>query len=95
MDKLFLTSLCEPELKSLFKTALSELVQELLKENFTQKGIEEDDLIGQKEACRLLKVSATSLWSWRKEGKINYKKIGRKVYYSKKEIQTIHQTSKG
>ncbi|SHI96507.1 helix-turn-helix domain-containing protein [Algibacter luteus] len=49
--------------------------------------IPDDDLLTTKEVSVILKVSSTSLWRYNKQGVLKIKnKIGRKVYYSKKDV---------
>ena len=47
----------------------------------------EDDLITPKEVCKIIKISSTTLWRFNREEILKQKvKIGRKVYYSKKDV---------
>ncbi|MFL0114064.1 helix-turn-helix transcriptional regulator [Tenacibaculum maritimum] len=55
----------------------------------------DDDLLSPKEVSAKLKISITTLWRYNRDGILKYKnKIGRKVYYSKKEVYNfINDTS--
>ena len=45
-----------------------------------------DYLLTRDEACKLLKISKTSLWKWSKNGRIKSYGIGNRVYYKKEEL---------
>ncbi len=47
------------------------------------------EFIGDEELRERLGVSRTTLYNWRKEGIIPYKRIGNKIYYPWKAIQEI------
>lgn len=49
----------------------------------------EDDRLSQKEAAGFLKISVTSIISWKKKGIIPYYSIGNRIFYSKSELLTI------
>ena len=50
----------------------------------------DDDLLTTKEVCKILKVSASTLWRYNKTGVLKIKnKIGRKVYYSKRDLSNL------
>ena len=56
----------------------------------------EDELLTTKEVGKILKVSSTTLWRYNKNGILKIKnKIGRKVFYSKRDVfNLINATSK-
>ncbi|RYE59358.1 MAG: DNA-binding protein [Sphingobacteriales bacterium] len=43
-------------------------------------------LLTQREAIKLLSISATTIIEWKKKGEIPYKKIGNRVYYDKDAV---------
>jgi len=47
---------------------------------------EDDDLISFKEARRLLKISAPTLYKHMKNGEVPYRKIGRRLLFPKQTI---------
>ena len=49
----------------------------------------EDDRLSQKEAADFLKISVTSIISWKKKGLIPYYSIGNRVFYSKSELLKV------
>ncbi len=49
-----------------------------------------DDLLTAKEVRHILKISATTLWRFNKSGTLKIKKkIGRKIYYSKRDVNNL------
>ncbi len=46
----------------------------------------EDDRLSQQEAAKFLRISVTSLISWKKKKIVPYYQIGRAIFYSKKEL---------
>jgi hypothetical protein len=46
-----------------------------------------------KEASQLLGIGLTTLWSYRKQGKIKGRKIGHKVYYDSSELNNLLKNS--
>ena len=49
----------------------------------------EDDRLSQKEAANFLRISVTSIISWKKKGLIPYYSIGNRVFYSKSELLKV------
>lgn len=39
------------------------------------------------EVAKLLNVSLPTIWAWRKEGKLPFKRIGRRVLFSKTDVE--------
>jgi predicted DNA-binding transcriptional regulator AlpA len=83
-ENVVLMSLKEDELKFL----ISETLREVLIGTELTNNIKEppDQLIDRQEALRLLHLSSTSLWSRMKDGTVPFKRIGRRVLFSKNEI---------
>ena len=48
-----------------------------------------DELLTKKQACDFLKVTATTLWRWHKEGKIETYGIGKIRYYKKADLLNL------
>jgi predicted DNA-binding transcriptional regulator AlpA len=46
-----------------------------------------------KEASQFLGIGLTTLWTYRKQGKIKGRKIGHKVYYDSSELNSILKNS--
>ena len=47
---------------------------------------ESETLLSRKEACELLKIDSSTLWSWTKKGKITCYGIAARRYYKRDEI---------
>ncbi|MCT4662912.1 MAG: helix-turn-helix domain-containing protein [Tissierellales bacterium] len=71
---------------------LSSLISDSVKKELDKFKLElkksnsNDDLLTREEACKLLNINFTTLWSHTKKGKLPSKKIGNRVYYLKSEI---------
>ncbi|MEE1897972.1 helix-turn-helix domain-containing protein [Flavobacterium rakeshii] len=67
------------------QAVLREVVQQEigLLENKIKK---EDILLTREEACKLLSVDQSTLWSWTKKGKITAYGIGHRRYYKRSEL---------
>jgi len=61
------------------KTQLSDLKKEL---NITN----DDQLLTPQEVCKLLQIDASTLWHWRKKGKVSCLGIGSRRYYKKSDL---------
>lgn len=40
-----------------------------------------------REACKILNCCRTTIYNWCKQGFLNYKKIGRRVLFSRKDLE--------
>ncbi|OPB95976.1 hypothetical protein BAS10_10050 [Elizabethkingia meningoseptica] len=59
-------------------------------ENFVlTKKSEEKSVYTRDETAKLLDVCLTTLFHWNKQGILKAKKIGKRVYYSKTDVQTL------
>ena len=73
---------------------LSELIKKSVRESFNNelrefiKGSvrEEEPLLQIEDACQLLKVSKVTIHKWKKQNKIRYYRIGRKIYFKRSEL---------
>ena len=79
-DKICLMQLTEDELKELIKSS----VKETLYENKSNQQIKA--LLTFKEVLSLLEISASTLNSWKREGKIPYHKLNGRIYFKYSEI---------
>jgi len=79
-DKICLMQLTEDELRELIKSS----VQELINENKSNQ--QNKDLLTFKEVISLLGISASTLNSWKREGKIPYHKLNGRIYFKYGEI---------
>lgn len=62
------------------KLQLEDLKQSLITQSLTE------DLLTRERACKLLRVDASTLWHWQKQGKIKCYGIGSRRYYKKTEL---------
>ena len=72
-DKIVLISLTQEELQNLISNAI--------KTGLAAK--QEKELLSFKEVCALLNISASCLNQWKFQGKINFKRIGKRIYLFK------------
>ncbi len=82
------------DLKGMIKEAVKSVIPSLpiIKNNIVSSEDEsENDLITPKEVCKIIKVSHSTLWRYETVTGILKPKIriGRKVYYSKKEVSNF------
>jgi predicted DNA-binding transcriptional regulator AlpA len=56
--------------------------------------LSQDEFLTEKEARVFLQKKTTWFWQMRKDGLLPFRKIGKSIYYSKKEINQLLETSK-
>lgn len=76
-NKIILISITESELQNLISNA----VREALVIN------QEKQILSFKEVCEMLNISASCLNKWKSEGKIPYKKLGKRIFFSRTDIK--------
>lgn len=54
----------------------------------------ENQLFTDKEASEMLRISKVTLWRIRKKGKIEFRRIGEKVFYTKQDIDNYLENQK-
>ena len=64
---------------------LIELIRTAVRQELNLK--KEKELLSFKETCDFLGCSSSALNKWKSEGKIPYKKLGKRVFFSKIEIK--------
>lgn len=75
-SKIILISLTQDELQNLISNAV--------KEALTVK--QEKELLSFKETIELLNISASCLNQWKSQGIIPFKKLGKRIFFSRSEI---------
>ena len=80
-NEIILQSTTEQNLINKMKVA----VEEILSEKFSRPK-NENQLITRDEACKLLNINRTTLWSYTKKGKLQSYGIGSRVYYKRDEV---------
>ena len=79
-DKICLMQLTEDELRELIKSSVQEII------NKNKSNQQNKDLLTFKEVIILLGISASTLNSWKREGKIPYHKLNGRIYFKYDEI---------
>jgi len=69
---------------SLSKDELKKLVQDSIREELNLK--KQKELLSFKETCELLGISASCLNQWKAQSKIPFKKLGKRIFFSRSEI---------
>lgn len=76
-----------------FQNLITDTVNEALKKNSKQFGQRPSKgFVTRREACHKLNIHETTLSRWTREGRINSKGIGGRVYYLISDIQSALQT---
>lgn len=57
-------------------------------------GLPNEDRLSQKQAAKLIGVSITTIVKWRKNGTIPGYKVGRVIFYSRKELISVMRDKK-
>ena len=63
---------------------LKEIIREVIREELNPK--DEKELLNFKETCEFLGCSASTLNRWKAEGKVPYRKMGKRVFFLKSEL---------
>lgn len=71
-------------LMSLNREELQSLIKQAVEESLNRK--KEKELLTFRETCDLLNISASALNKYKAEGVIPYKKVGKRVLFSRSEI---------
>lgn len=88
MDKLFINSFTESDLKRILKEVISEDVTP----NSVQKNSERKiNYLNRFEVVELLKISLPTLGNWTKEGLLQSYRIGKRVLYREDEVNSSLQ----
>lgn len=58
-----------------------------------KKHKKEKDLLNFKETCDYIGISTSALNKWKSENRIPYKKLGKRVFFSRKEIYEALKSS--
>lgn len=66
---------------------IEEKVSKAIEKLSLEKKSEEKPVYTRDETARLLDVSLTTLFHWNNQGILKAKKIGKRVYYSKNDVQ--------
>jgi hypothetical protein len=72
-----------------FNSKLDSILNQLEKKQELQK-----EWLSANEAMQILGIKQTTLWSYRKEGKLTFTKVNKKVYFLKKDILKLLNQNK-
>ena len=78
------TTLSVQEFQEAIRPILRQEISAVLKQIY-----DGDEILGQKEVCEILKISAQSVIAWGKKGTLKPIKIESKVYYLKSDIDQL------
>lgn len=68
---------------------LKEFVSEMMVEAAAKPQQSEEIMLSADQVCEVLGISANSLWRWGKSGYLRGKKVGRKVFYRKSDVDSL------
>ena len=86
-DKIILMSLTHEELRELIRTAVKD---EIIAANSKKK---ERELLNSKELCEYLGIHISTLNNWKRESKIPFKRIGKRIFYERVEVRNALKKS--
>ena len=84
MEKAIIIKMDEVDLTNIIRQVIREEIKSLINE--IKNHAEDNTLLSRKEAAKMLKILIATLSNYQKHSKIPYLKLGRKVYFKKKEI---------
>ncbi len=79
-----ITELCPEEFRTLMEGTIRKVLGELAQPN---KSRIESQLISDEELEKLMGVSKATLYLWRRDGKLPYQRIGKKIFYKMSEVE--------
>jgi len=78
------------DLSKLIKDCFKEQLKNIQESKITEPTKSETDFLTRKEVKNILNVSYPTLWKYNNEGTLKVKKkIGRRVYYSKQDLNNL------
>lgn len=77
-----------------FLEKLNEKQDQIINLLKTTESENQNEFLTEKEARGILQKKTTWFWQMRKNGVLPFRKIGKSIYYSKKEINQLLETSK-
>ncbi len=69
-----------------FKDTIRDVVTDCFNENETNKQETQDEILTRDDVSKLFNISETTIWKYMKDGRLPFRKIGRRVLFSKTEI---------
>lgn len=86
-DNIILISIPEQELRNLMRGVVKEELTAM------QQSKKEEALLSSKELCKWLNISLSALNTWKAQGKIPFKKLGKRIFYVKEDVIKAMQDS--
>jgi len=86
-DNIILISIPEQELRNLMRGVVKEELTAM------QQSKKEEALLSSKELCKWLNISLSVLNTWKAQGKIPFKKLGKRIFYVKEDVIKAMQDS--
>lgn len=77
------------QFESMTKSELIDLVRQSVRAELNIVPLAEqanEKLLKPKDVCQLLKISNGTLFTWKKEGKIPFRRLGRRIYFVEKDV---------
>lgn len=74
------------DLTQLIKNCISEQLKNIKQTEKSEKSNSENEILTREEVKNLLKISYTTLWKYNKNGTLEAKKLGSKVYYLREDL---------
>lgn len=77
------------QIESLTKSELIDLVRESVRAELNLVPTVEqtsEKLLKPKDVCQLLKISNGTLFAWKKEGRIPFRRMGRRIFFVEKDV---------
>ncbi len=72
---------------SISREELQSLIGDAVRSEFSKK--REKEILSGKEVCDLLHIHPSTLSSWKRENKIPYKRIGKRIFFEKAEVLAV------
>ena len=77
-EQILISQLSKSELKEIIKSSLIEVLKQNRKK--------ESALMNSHQLCKWLGISLSTLAVWKRENKIPYKRMGKRIFFSKTEV---------
>ncbi|GAA4824749.1 helix-turn-helix domain-containing protein [Algivirga pacifica] len=74
------------DLEQLLENAINKALNRARNEKLTQS---DEELLSIREVADYLSVTEVTIHNWKRAGKLKYKKIGNRVFFSKREIEKL------
>jgi excisionase family DNA binding protein len=77
------------QIESITKDELIQIIRESVRAELNLVPTAEqanEKLLKPKDVCELLKISNGTLFTWKKEGKIPFRRMGRRIFFVEKDV---------